>query len=316
MTDDRLLILGGTDLTVRVARAAHAAGVRLAGIVGVGESFAISYSREPVRNARAADVAACAAEVGAPYLPFASYDEVAAWMEPARPAACLAVGWYHMVPARFRALFDRGCLGLHASLLPDLRGGAPLNWAILTGRAETGVTLFEMGDGVDDGPIYGQERFPVGPRAAIADLVEASALACERLVRQSLPALLAGSLQPRPQSGAPCWALQRTPEDGAIDWMQGAPTIDRLIRATGRPYPGAFTRLDDQLIRIWRADVAPAALTVFGQPGQIARLPHLAGPCVVTGDGCLVVEQATFEDGADALPHLIRSGNRRLAAKA
>lgn len=309
---DGLLILGGSDLTLRVARAAHSAGVPLAGMVSVGESFSISYSREKVRNARAADIAGCAAELGVPFRPFTSYDDLAAWLPERRPAAALAAGWYHMIPARFRALFSRGCLGLHASLLPELRGGAPLNWAILTGRMETGVTLFEMGDGVDDGPIYGQERFPIAPRAFIADLVEASALACERLVREKLAGILAGALVPKTQAGEPSWALQRSPADGGIEWVQGAQAIDRLVRATSHPYPGAFTSLDGRTIRIWRARPASDPLRVYGRPGQIARLPHLAEPCVVTGAGCLLVEEAAFDDGDDAVPVLVRSGNRRL----
>jgi methionyl-tRNA formyltransferase len=312
---DHLLILGGTDLTVRVARAAKAAGIAISGMVGVAETFTISYSREPVRNARAADIAACAAELGVPFHPFSSYGDIAAWMAEFKPAAALAVGWYHMIPARFRNRFRHRCLGLHASLLPELRGGAPLNWAILTGRSETGVTLFEMGDGVDDGPIYGQERFAVAPRASIAELVNASVGACERLVRDKMPGILSGTLTPVAQSGEPSWGLQRSPADGAIDWTRNAIDIDRLIRATGRPYPGAFATLDGRHIHIWSARPAPLSLTVHGQPGQIVRLPHLAEPCVVTAEGALLIEDATFDTGDDALPALLQSGNRRFGTR-
>ena len=85
-------------------------------------------------------------------------EKVACW----KPEAFLVSGWYHMVPRKWRALAP--AYGLHASLLPDYSGGAPLVWAMIKGEEKTGITLFQLGDGVDDGPILGQAETPIRSR--------------------------------------------------------------------------------------------------------------------------------------------------------
>lgn len=309
-----LILLGSTDVTVVVAEAAIAAGASLRAIVTIAEQFQISYSDKPVRNFRSVNLNEWALRNSIEVIPFSSYEAVLAQLGEDRPDVCLVAGWYHMVPQRFREAFQRGCYGFHASLLPDLRGGAPLNWAILSGREETGVTLFEMNDGVDEGLIFGQARFPVGPRTTIGELVVASRDACGGLTRACLPGLLTGTLAGHPQSGPSSYGLQRIPEDGRIDWKEPAWRIDRLIRAVGRPYPGATTALGAETIRIWAADLPASCPPVFGAPGQIARLAGYASPLVVTGEGMLAIHEATGEDGSDCLDKLLKSGHKRLTS--
>ncbi|RYE30291.1 MAG: methionyl-tRNA formyltransferase [Hyphomicrobiales bacterium] len=308
---DNLLLLGGTDVTLAVAEAAMGCGVALAGIVAVGESFSISYSETRIKNARSVDLQDWTQRHGVPLIPFTTYDDVLTHFSGGVPPLCVVAGWYHMVPRRVRELFARGCYGFHASLLPQLRGGAPLNWAILSGMAETGVTLFEMADGVDDGLVFGQERFRIGPRATIAELAAEARRACATLTQRHLPALMAGTAQGTAQEGVPSYGLQRIPEDGAINWSAGAVTIDRMVRAVGRPYPGAFTRLGDTAIRIWAADIPMPQPQVFGAPGQITKLREIAEPCVVTGDGLLRIVEASDEAGSDQLDNLLRSAHKR-----
>src|SRR5207237_408862 len=176
----------------------------------------------------------------------------------------LAAGWYHFIPAAVRRRLDRGCAGLHASLLPKLRGGAPLSWAILTDQERTGVTLFELADDVDDGPIYGQRGFPIGPRARVAELVASAERASLELVSDCLPAIADGRLTATPQVGEPSYGLQRSPEDGWIDWRWPALEVDRLVRAVGRPYSGALTSLDGAVLHVW--DVKPIDILLPGSP--------------------------------------------------
>lgn len=309
-----LLLLGGTDVTMAVAEAAIACGAELRGIVSVGESFTISYSDTRIKNTRIVDLHNWAQQHGVPIVPFTTYDEVLARFAEDVPQLCLVAGWYHMVPKRVRDAFPRGCFGFHASLLPRLRGGAPLNWAIISGLAETGVTLFEMADGVDDGLVFGQARFPIGARTTIGDLVTQARQACAALTHAHLPSLIAGTARGLKQEGTPSYGLQRIPEDGKIDWTRRARDIDRLVRAVSRPYPGAFTILGDKRIRIWATSLPVSAPDVFGAPGQLARLPDCADPCVVTGDGLLSIVEATDEDGANCLDNLRRSAHKRFAS--
>jgi methionyl-tRNA formyltransferase len=308
-----VLLLGSTDITLAVAEAVIATGLTLSAIVNVSDQFSISYSDTPVQNVRACDLDRWASARGVGIIPFTHYDDVLGRLDQEMPQVCLVAGWYHMVPKHFRSAFTRGCYGFHASLLPQLRGGAPLNWAILINCTVTGVSLFELTDGIDDGPIFAQERFPIESRSTIGELVLASREACRQLTIQCLPRLLAGTLPGYQQSGKPSYGLQRGPGDGSIDWTLPAEQIDRLVRAVGRPYSGAFTRLGEHLIRIWVSDLPTSPPLVFGAPGQIARVPGCDHPLVVTGEGVLAIVEATDVDGADCLDKLLKSGHKRLA---
>lgn len=310
-----VLLLGSTDTTITVGEAALCAGLRIWTVVSVGSSFSISYSDRPVLNARSVDIPLWARDHGVRSLQFESYDRVLSELGEVEIPVCLVAGWYHMLPRHFRNRFPHGCIGFHASLLPQLRGGAPLNWAILTGLETTGVTMLQLEDGVDDGPVYGQKSFPISPRTTIADLITASGEACAALVDELLPSILSGSAHPVAQQGAPSYGLQRQPEDGRIQWSSTSESIDRLVRAVGRPYPGAFSYLDGQHISIWRTEQLNNPPRVFGCPGQIARLPDVEFPCVVTGDGIIAVVEATDPTGVCAIRSIKRANQKRFTAE-
>lgn len=309
--NSNVLLLGGTDVALAIAETMLAMNQRPRAIVTPGEQFSISYSDSGVTNYRNVDFTRWGERHAVPIIRYGSYDDIIAELTPNFPPLCLVAGWYHMLPASFRDLFSQGCFGFHASLLPQLRGGAPLGWAILSGLSETGVTLFRIEKGVDDGLVYGQERFPVGPRATIAELVAASAEACVALTKRHLSELVAGTAQGRSQQGEPSYGQQRTPEDGIIDWGQTAESIDRLVRASGRPYAGAFAQFEGKKIHIWTAEMVPSAIRIFGAPGQIANIPEIDFPCVVAGEGAIVVREAAAEDGEDFVGVLRRCGNKR-----
>ena len=302
-----IVLFGGTDLTLRIAEALVELGMPPACVIHVGRGFTISYSPGGVKNRKFADMADWARDRGVEAHEYESVDPTIAILQRLRPGIGIAAGWYHMLPARLRRVFARGVLGIHASLLPKYRGGAPLNWALLQGERETGVSLFELTDGVDDGPLYGQHRFPIGPHDYIGDLVERANDAAIDLLSASVGGIVDGSLASQPQSGIPTYCLQRGPDDGIIDWTRPADEIERLVRAVSRPYPGARTALAGARLTIWRAAAVREAPTVLGRPGQIARLPDSSSPCVVTGQGLLAIEEATGEDGADFLPAIERS---------
>lgn len=310
----RILLLGSTDLTIAVGACLCEIGLAPAAVVHVQDTFSISYRRTGVRNTRHADLDAWARRVGADSIAYAGSEDLG------RRAAAfdigLAVGWYHMIPRAVRAAMPRGVLGLHASLLPALRGGAPLSWAILSGLQETGITLFQMEDGVDDGDIWGQVAFPIGPRSSVAELVAAAQDGALRLVRSVLPRIAANQATARPQEGEASWCLQRFPEDGGIDWRAPVVEIDRLVRAVTRPYPGAFSDLDGERISIWQARPLDPPVRVLGRPGQLCRLPLSPHPLVLTGDGILEILAAENAQGEDAVPTLIKAAHRRFASQA
>jgi methionyl-tRNA formyltransferase len=134
-----------------------------------------------------------------------------------------------------------GAFNMHGSLLPKFRGRAPLNWAIVKGATETGVTLHEMTEKPDAGRIVDQQAVPIGPDDTAAEVFARVTDAAEAVMRRSIGPLLAGNAKLRPNELAKgSYYGGRRPEDGRIDWRRSAREIHNLVRAVAPPYPGAF----------------------------------------------------------------------------
>lgn len=173
-----------------------------------------------------------------------------------QPDLLLVLGWYYIIPREVRERAPLGCAGIHASLLPKYRGGAPIPWAIINGETTTGVTFFYMGDGIDDGDIITQKEFPIEGVDNCATLYEKATQASVQMLRQYLPQIANGTAPRIPQdhSQATYFPL-RKPEDGLIDWSWDAKRIRNFIRAQTKPYPGAFTYIKNKKVIIWDADI-------------------------------------------------------------
>ena len=167
------------------------------------------------------------------------------------------IGWSQIARPQLLATPARGVLGAHPTLLPVGRGRAAVPWAILKRLPETGVTLFQLDSGVDTGPILAQETIPMSPRETATELYRKVADAHRALMRRLWPALMSDTLAPRPQddSLATVWP-GRTPEDGRLSPAMTVMEAEVLVRATTRPYPGAFLDLPAGRLRIWSGEVA------------------------------------------------------------
>ncbi len=262
-----IVLFGSTDISLAVAEYLVRSAYNITAVVTTPASFKISYSRNGVHNSRHVDMMAWAAEHKIPSFLYENTDKLLQDLAGVEKDFSLVAGWHHMIPARARALFPRGCAGFHASLLPLYRGGAPLNWALLSGEAETGVSFFELSDGIDDGDLYAQDRFPIDPEDDVGALVEKSAASIIKMMDDCMPSIVAGTHVRYAQTGTPSYCGQRKPEDSLINWHCSADEIITLIRASARPYPGAYTYLDGQKVVIWRAE--HAAVKLLGAPGQI-----------------------------------------------
>ena len=302
----RTVLFGGTDLTLAVAErfAAH-----IAGVVTIPPTFRISYEPAGVRNLRHADVSGWADSQGIPAHEWTSADDVLPFLETIGAEWGLAAGWYYMLPRRILDRFPLGIAGVHASLLPRLRGNAPLNWAILSGTPQTGVSLFQLTDELDNGPLYGQKPLRIDPHTTIGDLVAGANTAALELIGDAIAAHESpDGAQLLRQNGQVSYGLARLPSDSRIDWRLDALSVARLVRASSRPYAGAFTYLDEQTVRIWSGQMS--GKRVSGTPGQI-WLPPYGELVVVCGDHSYEVIEATFDDGEDALPALRKASMRR-----
>jgi methionyl-tRNA formyltransferase len=216
-------------------------------------------------------------------------DTIAAIRE-ADPDLIFVVGWSQLVMDEFIGIPRHGVFGMHPTLLPRHRGRAAIPWAILSGLAKTGVTLFEIDDGTaDSGPILGQVEIPIAHDETATTLYEKVTDAHLQLVREVVPRLLDGTAERVPQDTrrASSWP-KRTPADGIIDWETRAPYLYDWVRAQTRPYPGAFTYLGEEKLVVWRA--RPVELEEEAPAGMIVAREG-EGAVVACGEGGLVLEE-------------------------
>jgi methionyl-tRNA formyltransferase len=223
-------------------------------------------------------------------------DETLVAVEAFEPELIFVVGWSQLVRDPFIALAREGVFGMHPTLLPRHRGRAPIPWAILSGLARTGVTLFEIVDATaDSGAVVGQVEIEIARDETATTLFDRLARAHVELVREYVPQLIARRAPRIPQdpSRASSWA-KRVPADGIIDWETRAPYLYDWVRAQTRPYPGAFTWLGEEKVVVWGArpvelpEPAPAGLVVSERP---------EGPIVACGEGALLLEE--FESAVE-----------------
>ena len=143
----------------------------ITGIFTIPKEFNISYSDKPVKNVNFADFHELGKEFNIPVTDITgkmgSYYEQIAALE---PEMILVIGWYYMIPEKIRKIAAKGCVGMHASLLPKYRGGAPLVWAIINGEEKTGLTFFYLEDGVDNGDIIAQHEIEIKESETIKDI--------------------------------------------------------------------------------------------------------------------------------------------------
>ncbi len=212
------------------------------------------------------------------------------------PELIFVVGWSQLVREQLIALAREGVFGMHPTLLPRHRGRAPIPWAILSGLARTGVTLFEIVDATaDSGSIVGQVVVDIALDETATTLFERIAGAHVELIRECIPLLLASRAPRRRQdpSRASSWP-KRAPGDGIIDWETRAPYLYDWVRAQTRPYPGAFTFLGDEKVIVWGA--RPVELAEAAPAGTIvATRPE--GPVVACGEGGLLLEDVETRAG-------------------
>lgn len=177
----------------------------------------------------------------------------------------------------------KGCLNVHASLLPRWRGAAPIQAAILAGDAQTGVSLMAMTAGLDCGPVYVEEALAIGAEETAGELHDRLATLGGEMLVGNLEAILSGALEAVAQDDTQAtYADKISKQDARLDWQQPAEDLHREVRAYN-PVPGAFFLLDDTPVKCWRASVVTGAT---GSPGEILSAGR-DGIVVACGQGAL-----------------------------
>lgn len=195
-----------------------------------------------------------------------------------------------------------GCINIHVSLLPRWRGAAPIQRAILAGDDETGVTIMQMDEGLDTGPILRQDRVPIGPETTTEGLHDELAQVGATSVCCALTDLLSGNIEPKiqPEDGV-TYAAKITREEGFLDWHQPAIEVERKIRALN-PWPGTWFERDGDRIRILSAECVENngdAGTVLTQNAVIACGEGAIRPLVMQRPGKSATDAEAFLRGYD-----------------
>jgi len=223
-------------------------------------------------------------------------------MQALKPDWLFSCYYRHMLKQPVLDLPRLGALNLHGSLLPRYRGRCPVNWVLVHGETETGLTLHYMEAKADRGDIVAQERVPITPEDTAVTLFARMTAAAGQLFRETYPRLRTGQAPRRPQDHAQASCFGgRTPEDGRLDWRQPATGNYNLMRAVTHPYPGAFTTLAGRKLFIWNGRPLAAPAAASDAPGRITIALPGEGLVVATGDGHFLITQAQWQDEPEFL---------------
>ncbi|MGE0442310.1 MAG: methionyl-tRNA formyltransferase [Gemmatimonadales bacterium] len=275
----RIVLVGAVESSAAALTAMAAVGHPPAGLVTLPAS-------RRARHSDYVDLRPLAASLGVPVIEAADINapEARSAVAALQPSYLFVIGWSQIVREPARALAAAGCLGYHPTRLPAMRGRAVIPWTILAGVPETAGTLFWLDDGVDSGPIAAQEVFPVPADATARSLYDRHLVALGAMLRDLVPKLARGERPATPQDeSAASYCARRTADDGAIDWHHPAAGVDRLVRAAGAPYPGAFTVVRGARLTIWDGAVQPLRSHLAAM-GQVVEWQDEA-PVVLCGDG-------------------------------
>ncbi len=214
------------------------------------------------------------------------------------PDLILSFYYRRILSRELLAIPRLGGINLHGSLLPKYRGRSPVNWVLVNGESETGVTLHYMVEKADAGDIIAQRRVLIDREDTALSLFRKMTVAAAKLLKETYPLIKAGTAPRTPQDSQSASIFGgRRPEDGKITWESSAFSIYNLIRAVTHPYPGAFTFHNGRKLYIWAANVNGQEIggVKVVLPGAIERVVKGEGITVSTGAGSLLVTRVQFE---------------------
>ncbi len=206
------------------------------------------------------------------------------------PDLIVVVAYGQILPKAVLDIPRYGCINVHASLLPRYRGAAPLNWCIINGEQETGVTTMLMDEGLDTGDMLLKRVTAIDPDENTSTLHDRLALLGAEALAETIDLLVQGTLVPEKQDDAlSCYAPLLKKEDGLIDWSRNGVAIKNLVCGM-TPWPGAFTYLDGKLLKIYRVRIG----TGSGSPGTVLEAGK-DGIVVACADGSVLIEDLQLE---------------------
>lgn len=288
----RIVLVGEVRTAEFALRGLLRAGVRP--ILLVTTDIAAVRARSGMAAEYYCDLSALGASGNIPVRITADLHAEAAMLAALAPDYMVIMGWPYIV--RDAILDVAPCIGMHPSMLPRRRGGAPVNWAILDGEPSAAVSLIRLRPGIDNGEILAQRAVPIGATDYIADVGERVYALTEELMAESATLLAAGRATWTTQDETlATYTRRRRPDDGRIRWNDSAVRIRNLVRAVSRPFPGAFTQLGASKAIIWRAELPLGyRAPLKAEPGAIVGATD-DGLLVSTRDNALLITELEVE---------------------
>ena len=211
-----------------------------------------------------------------------------------KPDLIVVAAFGQIIPESVLNMPKFGCINIHASLLPKYRGAAPIQYAVIDGEKESGVTIMKMGKGLDTGDMIARTEVPLAKDETGGSLFEKLPSAGARLLVETLPDIFAGTAvyEKQPEESPTPYAAMITKKMGLIDFSKSAEELERLVRGLN-PWPSAYTFLNGKNLKIWKAeaDMTQAEKNI---PGTVVRADE-EGICVACGTGRLILKEVQLE---------------------
>lgn len=280
----KIIFMGTPDFAVGTLRSLAEAGHEI--------TLVVSQPDRPKGRGHAmvpTPVKAVAEELGIPVFQPVKIREAKDVLEKTEADVCVVAAFGQIIPASILHMKKYGCINVHASLLPKYRGAAPIQWAVIDGEKESGVTIMQMDEGLDTGDMLAKAIVPLDEKETGGSLFDKLSEAGGRLCVETLAKLEKGEITPEKQGESPtAYASMLDKKMGNIDWNKSAVVIERLVRGLN-PWPSAYTHLDGKTLKIWACDVLPQSASK-GESGEILEVTKDAIH-VQTGDGILVLRE-------------------------
>ena len=223
------------------------------------------------------------------------------------PDLSVVVAYGQILPQTLLDVPKHGSVNVHTSLLPRHRGAAPIQWAILNGDAETGVTIMKMDAGLDTGPILTERRTAIAEEDTAQTLHDRLAVIGAELLVETIPNWVAGKITPRPQPEGATYARKIEKSDGLIYWSEAAANISRKIRAF-TPWPGGYTFLEANGHRRMIKVLAGFVVDASGEPGTVVSKSK-EGIVVATGSAAFCITAVQPEGRKRMAAHEFLTGH-------
>jgi len=268
----RIIFMGATEFGFKCLGKLLSMKEDIVAIYSIPRMFKISYSKKPIKIATYKNFKGIAKRFNIPFIEITGkMKEYENQIRNFKPDFILAIGWYYMIPKKIRDIPRLGCVGIHNSLLPKYRGGAPLVWAIINGEKKIGVSFFYFGEGVDNGDIIAQKEVSITKKDNIRTVYKKATKVALKILETYIPLIKKGKAPRLKQNkNKATYFPQRKPEDGLIDWNKSSWEIYNFIRAQTKPYPGAFfLNKKGKKIKVWASQLFLEKKKINQKPGAI-----------------------------------------------